>query len=470
MAYRAYTIDSTYNDISAEQLSELNKKIAGQVITPDDTQYDDVRKIWNAMIDKKPAFIIQCQSEDDVIEAVTFARRNDLVMAVRGAGHNIAGRAIEDDVVLVDLCLMRNVEVDPERQQVSVSPGATLGDIDRATQAHGLALPVGINSTTGIAGLTLGGGFGWLSRQYGMTIDNLLSAHVVSADGSLIICDEVANPDLFWAIRGGGGNYGIVTKFTFHLHPVGPEVMAGPLIFALADAQSVLKQYRDFCAKAPEELSVWAVMRHAPPFPFLATEYHGQPVLILACLYSGEIAKSISWIDELRGFATPIGDAVGPHQFVDFQAAFDPLLAPGARNYWKTHNFTAIHDDLVDLLINHAQSLPGINSEIFLAQMGGATNRIPADKTAYPHRDVEFIMNVHTRWEDAADDKTCIDWARRLYQATAPYATGGAYVNFISAGDDSISSAYGANADKLAAIKAKYDPDNRLRLNLNIMP
>lgn len=422
------------------------------------------------MIDVKPAFIVQCSGTADVILATQFATEHNLLISVRAAGHNIAGRAMQDNVMLIDLSGLRSVRVNPDKQTVVVSPGATLGDIDHETQIYGLACPTGINSTTGISGLTLGGGFGWLSRKHGMTVDNLISAEVITINGERLLCNESQHDDLFWAIKGGGGNFGIVTAFEFQCHRVGPELMCGPIVFSLDEADSVLKKYREFCQQAPDELSAWVVLRGAPPFPFLDPSMHGKPVLIIALLYSGPMEEAKPYIDQIAAFGHPIANAVSPHRFVDFQQAFDPLLTPGARNYWKSHNFTELNDDLFNVLLNYADKLPSAESEIFFAQMGGATNRVEPDSTAYPHRNVEFIMNVHTRWQDSSQDETCIQWARDFFQATAPFSTGGVYVNFVSQGDDSVDNAYGKNTARLMDVKAKYDPNNCLRANLNIDP
>lgn len=453
-----------------QTLDDLRARVRGQIVTPGDFNYDEVREIWNAMIDRRPGLIVRCTGTADVLQAIRFARQHQLLTSVRGAGHNIAGKSLHDGALLIDLCAMRTVRVDPGTRVAVAGPGATLGDVDHETQAYGLAVPTGINSTTGIAGLTLGGGFGWISRSLGLTADNLIAAEVVTAEGERLRCDENNHADLFWAIRGGGGNFGIVTSFEFKLHPVGPEVMSGPVIFPFDQAGSVLHKYREFCASCPEELTVWAVMRDAPPLPFLAPEVHGTRVLILAALYNGPLDAGEKALSSLRELGQPITDGFGPHPFAGFQQAFDPLLTPGARNYWKSHNFTELSDGLIDTLVDYGYRLPSPQSEIFVAQMGGATNRVAPDATAYPHRDVEFIMNVHTRWETSDRDNVCIAWAREFYDATEPFATGGVYVNFISEDEDRIQGAYGANYDRLSEVKAKYDPDNFFSLNQNVRP
>lgn len=464
------TLEGGNKHLSSDLLNGFRSRIRGELLVPSDAGYDQARRIWNAMIDARPGMIVRCAGTADVLQAVRFARQEGLLISVRGAGHNIAGKCIHDGAMLIDLSGMRAVRVDPLARIAFVSPGATLRDVDHETQAYGLAVPTGINSTTGIAGLTLGGGFGWISRSHGLTIDNLLAAEVVTAAGERVRCSASEHADLFWATRGGGGNFGVVTSFEFMLHPVGPEVMSGPIVFPFQEAKAVLRGYREFCKRSPDELTVWAVLRGAPPLPFLAPEVHGKPVVILAALYNGPMDAGAKAMEPLRGLGQPIADAFGPHPFAGFQQAFDPLLTPGARNYWKSHNFTELSDGLLDTLVEYAASLPSPQSEIFIAQVGGATNRVAADATAYPHRDVEFVMNVHTRWDDAAQDDTCIAWARRFYGATEPFATGGVYVNFISEGEERVAGAYGANYDRLTRVKAKYDPENFFRLNQNIAP
>ena len=320
---------------AGEQLAGLS----GSLLTPDSPGYDEARTIWNAMIDRRPGLIVQCADANDVARAVRFARAHDLLVAVRGGGHNIAGNAVCDGGLMIDLSPMRTVRVDQAARTARVGAGATLGDVDRTTQGYGLATPLGVNSTTGIAGLTLGGGFGWLSRRLGLTIDNLLSAEVVTAEGEIVRASARENPDLFWAIRGGGGNFGIVTSFEFQLHPVGPEVLSGLVVHPLGEARDVLRFYRDFLPTTPEAFSCWFVLRQAPPLPFLAPEWHGKPILALAMCWSGELAEGERVAAPLRSFGKPLADVVAPNPYADWQTALDPLLTPGFRNYWKSHDF-----------------------------------------------------------------------------------------------------------------------------------
>ena len=457
--------------IPSPKIEQLKSGFQGEVLLPGDAAYDDARAIWNAMIDKRPAVIARCASTADVVRAVKFARENSLVLAVRGCGHNIAGSALCDDGIVVDLSRMKAAKVDAAKRRVTVEAGASLADLDAATQAHGLATPLGINSTTGVAGLTLGGGFGWLSRKLGMTVDNLESAEVVTASGDVVRASATEHPDLFWALRGGGGNFGVVTRFEFQLHPVGPNVLSGLIVYPLASAKTILQKYREFMAKAPDELSVWTVLRQAPPLPFLPASVHGTGVVVLAILYAGDPKAGEPLIEPLRNFGTPLGEHVGVQPYVAWQQAFDPLLTPGARNYWKSHNFTVLKDELLDTVIEYVGKLPSPECEIFFGAIGAATTRTAPDAMAYAHRDALYVMNVHGRWREAADDERCIAWARDYFKASAPFASGGVYVNFLTADEtDRVKSAYGPNFARLAQIKRKYDPDNLFRTNQNIEP
>jgi FAD/FMN-containing dehydrogenase len=468
---RVKTLNGGEATLGAGVVEAFASGLSGRVLTPGAEDYDDVRAIWNAMIDKRPGLIAQCASSADVVRAVELANAHDLLVAVRGAGHNIAGNSLCDGGLLIDLSTMKRVDMDPAGKTVRVDPGVTLGELDRATQADGLAVSVGINSTTGISGLTLGGGFGWLSRRWGMTIDNLVAATVVLASGEEVRASADSHPDLFWALRGGGGNFGIVTSFEFRLCPVGPEVLAGLVVHPFAAGKGALQFYREFTATAPDELTVWMVTRKAPPLPFLPEEVHGTEVIVFALVYSGEVAAGQAAVQPLLSYGKPHGTHVEPMPFVDFQAAFDPLLGPGARNYWKSHNFAEFSDGLIDTVLGYAGSLPNASSEIFIAHVGGAQARVAPDATAYWHRDANYVMNVHTRWEDAADDDRCIAWARQFFAASSGFATGGVYVNFMPEDEtDRVGAAYGGNYDRLAAIKARYDPANRFRLNHNIAP
>jgi len=471
MGYSIATLSGGSTTLDDATVDSLSKGLAGRLVTPGDSDYDEVRAIWNAMIDKRPGLIAQCANSADVVRCVNLARENRLLVSVRGAGHNIAGNSVTDGGFMIDLSKMKNVTVDANARTATVEPGVTLGELDTKTQEHGLATPTGINSTTGIAGLTLGGGFGWLSRKLGMTIDNLLSANVVTAEGELVTASADSNPDLFWGIRGGGGNLGVVTSFTFKLHPVGPEVFAGLIVHPGSDARACLEYYREFTKSCSDQLTVWSVLRKAPPLPFLPESVHGTDVVVFALLYSGKVEDGIKEVQPLRDFGSPVGEHLGPMPYAGFQTAFDPLLTPGARNYWKSHNFAKLDDGLIDTLLKYAGNLPTGQSEIFVAAVGGAQGRVAPNATAYWHRDTAFVMNVHTRWEDAADDDRCIAWAREFFKASAEYATGGVYVNFMPDDEgDRVAAAYGGNYDRMMSVKEEYDPSNLFRMNQNVQP
>jgi len=464
---KTYTGEETI--INAEAFDKLKGRIRGRVLTGESEQYDEARKLWNAMYDKRPAIIVRCASAADVMHSVAFAGEHRVLVAVKSGGHHIAGNGSCDGGLLIDLSLMKSVHVDAQKMTARVEPGVLLGEFDHDAQAFGLATPLGINSTTGVAGLTLGGGFGWLSRRFGLSIDNLISAEVVTASGELLKASETENKDLFWGIRGGGGNFGIVTCFEFRLHKVGPEVLSGLIIHPLDAAKDVLRFYRDFMKTTPQEFVCWFVLRKAPPLPFLAPEWHGKEILALAVCYSGSLKDGERIAKPLRSFGKPIADIIGPMPYVGWQTILDPLLTPGMRNYWKSHDFKEVSDGLIDTLISFARKIPDPQTEIAFAQLGEGVTRIPKEATAYTHRDAAFVMNVHGRWDNSANDSKCIGWARELFNEATPYATGGAYVNFLTQDEqDRVRAAYGSNYDRLVSLKKKYDPNNLFRLNQNI--
>lgn len=465
------TPDRNVRQLRGSEVDAFAPQIRGGVLTAAHPAYDDARKVWNGTVDRRPALIAHCLDAADVQAAVRFAALHDMLLSVRGGGHHIAGNAVAEGGLMIDLSGMRGVVVDPARRTARVGPGALLGDFDRAAQAHGLATPLGVNSTTGVAGLTLGGGFGWLSRRYGMTIDNLLGATLVTADGAIHEVSATAEPDLFWALRGGGGNFGVVTSFEFLLHPVGPEVYAGLVVYPFAQAREVMRAWRDFNAQAPDELSVWAVLRKAPPLPFLPASVHGTEVVILPLVHCGEVSVGAREAAPVLQFGDPIASALGPTPYSAFQAAFDPLLTPGGRNYWKSNNFHTVSDAALDVVIDAAAHLPGPECEIFMAQLGGAMARVAPSATAFVARDANVIMNVHGRWSDSKDDARVRAWAREAFEAAAPYATGSGYVNFLTEDEgERVSATYGANYARLQSLKHRFDPRNLFRMNLNIAP
>ncbi|HTP05135.1 MAG TPA: FAD-binding oxidoreductase [Nitrospirota bacterium] len=457
--------------LQAAKIKELKNSFSGEILLPTDGAYEGARKIWNAMIDRHPALIARCVTTSDAVHAVNFARDNGLVLAVRGGGHNIAGNAVCDDGLMIDLSLMKSVQLDPNTRRATVEPGCTLADFDAASQVHGLATPLGINSTTGVAGLTLGGGFGWLSRKYGMTIDNLESAEVVTAAGEVLHASATEHPDLFWGLRGGGGNFGIVTSFEFQLHPVGPDVLSGLIIFPFDQAKSVLTQFARFTETMPDDLNVWMITRKAPPLPFLHKDVHGKEIVALALCYAGDPTEGEKLIEPLRGFGTAHGEHVGVQPYTAWQQTFDPLLTPGARNYWKSHNFSQLSDGAIDAIIEYASMLPSPQCEIFVGTIGGQTARVAPDAMAYSSRNTNYVMNVHGRWESAAEDGHCIAWAREFFAKSQPFASSGAYINFLTQDETNrIAFAYGKTYNRLVELKKKYDPDNLFHMNQNIKP
>jgi FAD/FMN-containing dehydrogenase len=457
--------------VSPAVVEDFAGSLRGDLLRPGDAGYDEARTIWNAMIDRRPALIARCTGPADVKQSVNFARENGLLTAIHGGGHNIAGNAVCDNGLMIDLSLMRSVRVDQHTKLVHIEPGATLGEIDHETQALGLVLPLGINSTTGAAGLTLGGGFGWLTRKYGMTVDCLTAADVVTADGKLVRTSENENPDLFWAIRGGGGNFGVVTHFEFRVYPLEHDVYSGLIVYPLSEAASALKKYREYVSKLGDDTNVWVVARKAPPLPFLPEDVHGTEIIAFAVFHAGDPAEGAKILEPVRKFGTVLGEHVGPQPFVAWQSAFDPLLTPGARNYWKSHNFEKLNDEVIDVVVRYAGDLPTPQCEIFFGMLGGKAGRIAPDATAYAHRDANFVLNVHTRWDSIDDDARCVGWARRFFDESAPHATGGVYINFMTEEEtDRIGAAYGTSYDRLMRVKKKYDPQNLFRLNQNIDP
>ena len=465
------TLDKDVKQLRKSDVDTFATNISGGVLSVADGSYDEARKVWNGMVDRRPALIARCKNDADVQSAIRFGGAHRMLMSVRGGGHHIAGNAVAEGGLMIDLSGMRAVDVDVAKRTARVEAGALLADFDRAAQAHGLATPLGINSTTGVAGLTLGGGFGWLTRRYGLTVDNLISATVVTPDGEVRVASASSEPDLFWALRDGGGNFGVVTSFEYRLHAVGPELYAGLVVYPFTQARQVLRAWRDFAEDAPDELSVWTVLRKAPPLPFLPAAVHGTEVVVLAIVHAGEMSAGERAAAPILGFGEPVGSALGPTPYAGFQSAFDPLLAPGSRNYWKSHNFSRLSDSALDIAIDAASELPGAECEIFLAQMGGAMACVDPSDTAFVARDANYVMNVHGRWSLPQDDDRVRTWARRIFQKAAPHATGTGYVNFLTEDEgERVTASYGINYPRLQRVKRRYDPDNLLRMNLNIEP
>ncbi len=448
----------------------LAERCRGEVILPGDAAYDSTRAVWNATVDRRPAVIVRCRGTADIMAALRFAREQDLPVAVRGGGHNVAGNAVCDGGMMIDLASMKAVHVDPTSRVARVQGGATGGDVDHETQAFGLATPTGIISTTGVAGLTLGGGFGWLSRLYGLAADNLLSVDVVTAEGQLLTASEMEHEDLFWGLRGGGGNFGVAAGFTFRLHAVGPQVLFGPTIYRLEDAPGVLRHYRDFVSQLPKACTVYVDLLTAPPFPFLPSSAHGTKIVSVIQFYVGDFTEGERLLRPLRSYGRPIADAVGPMPYTRVQSIADALYEKGASNYWKSHNVTTLSDGAIEKLVASGERLPTPQSDILIHHLGGAINEKAADATAYPHRDTGFVITPGGRWDDPARGKACLEWVRACYDALSVHAIGGTYVNFVSEREGGARLAYGRNYERLVRIKNRYDPGNRFRFNQNIAP
>ncbi len=453
-------------------IEELKNRFRGDVLLPGDDAYENARKIWNGMFDRRPAIIARCVGTSDVIKAVNFARNNNLLIAVKGGGHNSAGNAVCDDGIMIDLSLMRRVNVNSKNKTVRVDGGALLGDVDTQTQLYGLAVSGGgIVSHTGVGGLTLGGGFGWISRKHGLAVDNLVSAEVVTADGELLTASADENPDLFWGIRGGGGNFGIVTSFEFRCVEIGTAVYSGLIIKKFEDTKTYMQFHREYVRALPDEMTAWMVVRHAPPLPFLPKDVHGKMVVVVPFVWLGEEAEGARLVKPIREVTAFHGEAIGMNPWVAWQSGFDGLVEHGARNYWKSHHLKGLSDDCIDRVIEFANSMPTDECEIFIPHMEGAPSRVAQNTTAYAHRKTPFVLNIHTRWRDASDDEQCLAWARDFHRATEQFPQG-VYVNFLSdEGEDRVRAAYTPEVwDRLVQVKKQYDPQNLFRMNQNIKP
>jgi FAD/FMN-containing dehydrogenase len=444
----------------------------GRLIRADQADYDGARAVWNGAIDRRPRLIARCIGSADVVAAVRFAREHDLEIAIRGGGHNVAGTAVCDGGIVIDLSAMRAVRVDPAGRRAWVQGGALWGDVDHETQAHGLATPGGIVSHTGVAGLTLGGGIGWLMRKHGLTIDNLLAAEVVTANGELLRASEQEHPELFWALRGGGGNFGVVTAFEFRLHAVGPTVLAGPIFWDASEAGEVLRFYRDFIREAPDELGTVVRFGAAPPLAAIPETLHGRKVLMVGACYAGPLEDGERRLRPLRAFRTPLLDLAGPTPYVRFQSALDSTVVHGWHYYWKSTHLPELSDDLVDVLVEHAFACSSPRSYVALFHLKGAVSRVAEGGTAFGNRRASHAMTIDGAWrpgEDFGDRDTA--WARRFFAALGRFRDG-VYVNFLGGDEDPgrVREAYGAVYERLIEVKTAYDPDNVFHHNQNIRP
>jgi hypothetical protein len=460
-ALRVITSGGSDTFLDPGTVQDFAARLRGSLLRHGDVGYDEVRKLFNGMIDHRPALIARCGGAADVIAAVQFARQHDLLVSIKGGGHGVAGKAVCDGGLMIDFSHMKSIRVDPTERTVRAEPGVLGAELDRETQAFGLATPVGTVSTTGIAGLTLGGGQSWLASKYGFAIDNLRSVDIVTADGTLRTASATQQEDLFWAIRGAGHNFGVVTSFEYRLHPVGP-VLGGLVIHPLSQAVEVLRFYREFTASQPDELQTWAGILTLPD---------GNPVVALVPCYVGSLEEGERLLSPLRRFGTPIADTVAPLPYVAMQQIFDAAFPPGRLNYWKSALTDHLADEVIEASVEYARKVPSPFTAILFAELHGAYSRVGKTETAYFHRDLQYDAIVLSGWTDPADTQRNVSWTRELFAVWEPHLARAAYVNDLGdEGEDRARSAYGGNYARLIALKTKYDPTNLFRMNQNIRP
>jgi FAD binding domain-containing protein/berberine-like enzyme len=459
---RVTTISGDIRAISGTTLEAFATQLRGKLLTGDDDGYDTARKVWNGLVDKRPALIARCTGAADVITCVRFARDQDLLLSIHGGGHSIAGRAVCDNGIMIDLSQMKGIRVDPNQQTAFAQPGLRLAEFDHETQAFGLATTLGVASDTGISGLTLGGGYGWLNGRYGLACDNVLTADVVTAEGHLVSASADENADLFWGIRGAGANFGVVTSFQYRLHPVG-SVLAGLVLYPISQGRQVLRLYHEFSASCPDEVSTIGLLLSTPD---------GTPAVGIAACYTGPIDEGERILKPIKTFGPPMLDLVAPRQYTEMQSLFDESWVPGQLNYLKTSLMRALSDTAIDIVLEHALKRPTPTSVIYFQQLHGAASRRRSDETAFPHRFYHYDCGPWAIWRDQDDTDRCITWARSCWEALRQVYEPSAYVNAVdeavSDDEERVKSAYGPNYQRLAALKAKYDPTNQFRLNANI--
>ena len=466
------TITTSAPQLDDAQVQKLRETVRGDVILQGDPDYDTARVVYNAMIDKHPAIIVRCVNAGDVISAVNFARENGLDIGVRGGGHNVSGSSLVEGGLVVDLSRMKGVRVDPKRRRARVEGGATWGDVDHATHAFGLATPAGIISTTGVAGLTLGGGFGHLSRKYGLSCDNLVSADVVTANGELVTASADENPDLFWALRGGGGNFGVVTSLEFQLHPV-HTLYGGPLFYDVKHTEALMRFYRDFMRQAPNDMAAFFSFHQGPPAPFIPEHLHFVPMVAIVTAWGGPLEQGEEALKPLREeVVEPLIDLAGPIPYPVLNSMFDDLYAPGLHHYWKAAYVPELTDEAIAIHTDRGPKVPSLHSTMHLYPQTGAIHDVASDATAYAHRNVEYVHNIIAVDMDPAGMPADIAWMREYFAALHPYSADGGYINFMMQDEphDRVRATYLGNYDRLARIKQQYDPGNMFRSNQNIKP
>jgi FAD/FMN-containing dehydrogenase len=466
------TTNETVIQLDKKSIEELRARLRGPLVLPGDPAYEEARSVWNAMIDRQPALIARCLGVADVVACVNFARERGLALSIKGGGHNISGLAVCDGGLMLDMSLMRGVWLNHSARTAHAQAGCLLGDVDRETQLHGLAAVLGFVSNTGIAGLTLGGGFGYLTRRFGWTSDNITATEVVTADGRVVRASEDENSDLFWALRGGGGNFGVVTGFDYKLYSVGPQVMAGAIAWRAEHAAQVLKMFRTVAEQAPPELICVAVLRIAPPAPWLSKDVHGQPIIALFVCHTGEVKEGEKLVAPIKAFGSPVGDIIQQRPYVSQQSLLDATQPNGRRYYWKSEYLPKLDPEMLDKMIRHAERIVSPHSAVIVFPLDGALNRLSQGHSPVGNRDAAWVLNITASWEKTQDDEANIEWARAAWRDMRGFSTGGTYVNFLTEdeGDDRIHAAYGGNYDRLVEAKTKWDPGNLFRINKNIAP
>ena len=469
---RAITMQGREIDLTPEMLDGLRLRVRGPVLMPSDQGFTDSRSVWNAMIDRHPAVVVRCVGVSDVIECVRFARDHNLLLSIKGGGHNIAGLAVADGALMIDLSLMRGVWVDREQRIAHAHGGCLLGDVDRDTQVHGLAAVLGFVSQTGVAGLTLGGGIGYLTRRWGWTSDNVVGMDIVTADARLVHASSDENADLFWGLRGGGGNFGVVVGIDYSLYAVGPEIVGGPVAWPASEASRVLELYRTMAEQAPPELTLVTFIRPAPPAPWLPKEVHFTPIVAMLACYSGDPAEGERVVAPIKAFARPLGDALVRRPYAQMQSLLDATQPKGRRYYWKSEYLPRIEPAFCEKVIMHAARIRSPHSAVILFQMDGALNRLDASHSAVGNRDARYLLNIAGSWDLPGDDTMNVEWARDAWNDMKSHGTGGNYINFLTEdeGPERIRAALGVSLKRLAEVKAKWDPTNLFRTNRNILP
>lgn len=469
---KAKTMEGREIDLKPDTIDSLRTRLRGPVLVPGDIGYDESRTVWNAMINRTPALVARCQGVSDVIECVQFAREHNLLLCIKGGGHNIAGLATADGALMLDMSLMRGVWVNKGRRVARAQAGCLLGDVDSETQLHGLAAVLGFVSLTGIAGLTLGGGFGYLTRRYGWTADNVVGMDVVTADGQLVRASSSENVDLFWGLRGGGGNFGVVTGIDYMLYPVGPDVIGGMVAWPASEAPGVFDLYRTLAEKAPPEFTLVALMRRAPPAPWLPTDMHGELIVAILACHTGRLEEAEKAVSPIKSYGRPVGDVLIRRPYVQIQSLLDATAPKGRRYYWKSEYTSRIEPALCQKVIEHATRIRSPHSAVILFQIEGALNRLEEEHSPVGNRDARYVLNLAGSWEQEGEDRANIEWAREAWTDMRSFSTGGTYINFLTEdeGPERIEAALGNGLQRLAEVKTNWDPENMFRTNRNIKP